>query len=129
MTYKPSVNTNGFNGWHRHKRTAPSLSVVAAEPPPPPEPPRREEPPIVLEDGRHVTTLTVDKRMCRWPFGDPAEPEFHLCGHKAKDDSPYCIFHHRVAYQPQSTRRPKDEPEVEQARRALRGASYTKAFG
>ena len=70
-----------------------------------PEPEIVEEDPITLEDGNFATVLTINDRMCRWPIGDPAENEFHFCGRKPKDGSPYCEAHARKAYQPQSARR------------------------
>jgi len=67
-------------------------------------PPIMEEEPIVLEDGNFATVLTINDRMCRWPIGDPADNEFHFCGRKPKDGSPYCEAHSRKAYQPQQLR-------------------------
>ena len=64
-----------------------------------------EEEPVVLEDGHFATVLTINDRMCRWPIGDPAESEFHFCGHKPRFGSPYCEAHARKAYQPQPLRR------------------------
>ena len=69
-----------------------------------PEPPVVEEDPLTLEDGSHATVLTINDRMCRWPIGDPAENEFHFCGRKPKNGSPYCEAHARKAYQPQQAR-------------------------
>ncbi|MBI3675154.1 MAG: GcrA cell cycle regulator [Proteobacteria bacterium] len=69
-----------------------------------PEPPVVEEDPVTLEDGSHATVLTINDRMCRWPIGDPAENEFHFCGRKPKNGSPYCEAHARKAYQPQQAR-------------------------
>jgi GcrA cell cycle regulator len=70
-----------------------------------PEPPVVEEDPVTLEDGHFATVLTINDRMCRWPIGDPAENEFHFCGHKPRSGSPYCEAHARKAYQPQPQRR------------------------
>src|SRR5438105_12893189 len=61
-----------------------------------------EQDPIKLDDGNFATVLTITDRMCRWPIGDPAEQEFHFCGHKPKAGSPYCEAHARKAYQPQT---------------------------
>ena len=38
--------------------------------------------------------------MCRWPIGDPGEPDFHFCGRKKFGSLPYCEHHVRMAYQP-----------------------------
>jgi GcrA cell cycle regulator len=72
-----------------------------------PEPPVVEEDPIHLPDGNFATVLTINNAMCRWPIGDPSEHEFHFCGHKPKQGSPYCEAHARKAYQPQQMRRDK----------------------
>jgi GcrA cell cycle regulator len=83
--------------------SAPRLNVR----PHAPEPVVVEEDPIVLEDGHFATVLTINNAMCRWPIGDPSENEFHFCGHKPKNGSPYCEAHARKAYQPQQMRRDK----------------------
>ena len=70
-----------------------------------PEPEIVEQDPLVLEDGKFATVLTINDRMCRWPIGDPSEGEFHFCGQKPKNGSPYCDAHARKAYQPQQARR------------------------
>ena len=65
--------------------------------------PAVEEDPVVLDDGSFATVLTINDRMCRWPIGDPSENEFHFCGRKPKNGSPYCEVHARKAYQPQKS--------------------------
>jgi GcrA cell cycle regulator len=69
-----------------------------------PPPPVVEEEPVTFDDGGHVTVLTINDRMCRWPVGDPSENDFHFCGHSPKSGSPYCEAHARKAYQPQQAR-------------------------
>jgi len=54
----------------------------------------------LLIDGAHVTILTVNDRMCRFPYGDPTAPDFFFCGQKVKPGSPYCDFHHAKARVP-----------------------------
>ena len=41
--------------------------------------------------------------MCKWPIGDPADPQFAFCGRKS-DCGPYCTEHAKVAFQPQRKR-------------------------
>ena len=65
-----------------------------------PDAPVIAEAPIRLDDGGLVTPLTLGDRMCRWPIGDPTEHEFHFCGHKPRNGSPYCEAHARQAFQP-----------------------------
>lgn len=59
-----------------------------------------EQDPFKFEDGSFATMRTVGKTMCRWPIGDPAVGEFHLCGCNAKAGSPYCEAHALRAHQP-----------------------------
>jgi len=47
----------------------------------------------------------LSEQTCKWPIGDPATDDFHFCGHEAKEASPYCPYHSRIAYQPASERR------------------------
>lgn len=35
---------------------------------------------------------------CRWPIGDPREPDFHFCGAPALPGKPYCREHAAIAY-------------------------------
>lgn len=54
--------------------------------------------------GLQVTDLTA--HTCRWPIGDPRDPDFCFCGHLPKGgkftgapgESPYCEFHANIAY-------------------------------
>ena len=84
----------------------PSAPKVQARPHNPAQPVVEEEP-VILDDGSFATVLTINDRMCRWPIGDPSENEFHFCGRKPKNGSPYCEAHARKAYQPQQARRDK----------------------
>lgn len=40
-----------------------------------------------------VTTMDLSATTCRWPFGDPAEPDFHYCGETPRRNGPYCDAH------------------------------------
>ena len=46
--------------------------------------------------------LTID--TCRWPFGDPADSDFHYCGELPLIGRPYCDMHDA---QSQAVRRKK----------------------
>jgi len=52
-----------------------------------------------------MNLVDLTECTCRWPSGDPATSDFHFCGHKTKEDSPYCEYHSRLAYQPTTDRR------------------------
>jgi len=70
--------------------------------------PRRLLPPIeniVVPISLRASLLTLTDAMCKWPTGDPTTEDFHFCGHKAREGSPYCEYHSRVAYQPVGDRR------------------------
>jgi GcrA cell cycle regulator len=60
--------------------------------------PAGEKKPRMLR-GKLVTTETLSGRTCKWPIGDPAEAEFHYCGHPPETGSPYCDTHERRSYQ------------------------------
>ena len=51
-----------------------------------------------------TTALTID--TCRWPFGDPTEPDFHYCGERPLIGQPYCETHDAQSYQAARKKRP-----------------------
>ena len=66
-------------------------------------------PPAILEDGSTASILNIRDSMCKWPIGDPADPDFAFCGRKA-EVGVYCAEHAKLAYQPAKKReRKKDE--------------------
>ncbi len=42
--------------------------------------------------------VDLTPEMCRWPFGDPGDADFHFCGKAAADGKPYCQPHCELAY-------------------------------
>src|SRR5690242_17752804 len=58
---------------------------------------------IPLEQRKNLLQLT--EATCHWPVGDPGSQDFFFCGGEALENSPYCNYHSRVAYQPASERR------------------------
>ena len=60
---------------------------------------------LVIPLAERASILTLKETMCRWPIGDPGEPEFHFCGRKKCGTTPYCEHHARMAYQPVQMRR------------------------
>ena len=60
---------------------------------------------LVIPLAERASILTLKETMCRWPIGDPGEPEFHFCGRKKCGTAPYCEHHARMAYQPVQMRR------------------------
>lgn len=54
---------------------------------------------LTLDDGRHIGSLEIKSKQCRWPHGDPKQPGFHFCAHPIQDGSPYCPHHVSRAFQ------------------------------
>lgn len=65
--------------------------------------------PAPLPNGDFATVLTLSDHICRWPIGDPSDPDFRFCGRKAKPGSPYCEAHAQSAFQPSRKRRKSPE--------------------
>ena len=65
--------------------------------------PPAEELVIPLAERKYIQTLT--ESSCRWPIGDPQQPEFHFCGKSKIPGLPYCEVHARRAFQPPQARR------------------------
>lgn len=61
-------------------------------------------PTVELEDMPGATILTLTDRVCKWPVGDPRDPEFKFCGRVSAEGLPYCAEHARRAYQPPARR-------------------------
>jgi hypothetical protein len=45
-----------------------------------------------------ITTLALTSETCRWPLGDPAEPDFHYCGERPLAGQVYCDKHDAQSY-------------------------------
>jgi len=42
--------------------------------------------------------IALANNACRWPIGDPREPDFHYCGAKRAPNRCYCTDHVKDAY-------------------------------
>lgn len=60
---------------------------------------------VVVPISRRLGLTELTERTCKWPVGDPMTDDFHFCGCESPDNSPYCNYHARLAYQPVSERR------------------------
>src|ERR1700730_14812853 len=61
---------------------------------------------VVVPISEPVTISELRESMCRWPIGDPAQPDFRFCGaKKLPGHGPYCACHAGIAYQTQHDRR------------------------
>lgn len=80
-----------------------ALAVTACEAPSP-EPAPIER--VVVPIAAPVTIVELRETMCRWPIGDPTQPEFRFCGaSKVPGAGPYCAHHAGIAYQAHHERR------------------------
>jgi GcrA cell cycle regulator len=64
--------------------------------------------PIRLVDvpkGERVNILMLSEKTCRWPIGEPGTEDFFFCGMSPREQTPYCEYHARIAYQPLHDRR------------------------
>ncbi len=50
------------------------------------------------EQERVGDVIDLGPNMCRWPFGDPGDSDFHFCGRLTTPSKPYCPEHCAVAY-------------------------------
>lgn len=48
--------------------------------------------------GVPVSIIDLRPNQCRFPIGDPKEPDFHFCGAERLSAKPYCYEHHSIAY-------------------------------
>lgn len=61
---------------------------------------------VVVPISEPVTISELREWMCRWPIGDPAQPEFRFCGaKKLPGQGAYCACHSNIAYQSLHERR------------------------
>lgn len=101
---------------HRLKlsnRVSPIQSTVVAKPAPSARKPEEGKPvrrPAAANSDVPIKVMNVSMaelkdKMCRWPLGDPKEPNFHFCGCTGVAGLPYCHDHAKMAYQ--TTARPR----------------------
>lgn len=71
----------------------------------PPEPSKPKE-------MKNCTLLQLTKHTCRWPIGDPRDPDFCFCGNIiAADGAPYCGFHMSISNPPRADRTANKESD------------------
>src|ERR1700737_2258139 len=59
----------------------------------------------VIPLGQRRSLLELTENTCRWPIGDPGNPDFFFSGGQTISSLPYCAYHARLAYQPPNPRR------------------------
>ncbi|MBI1309259.1 MAG: GcrA cell cycle regulator [Proteobacteria bacterium] len=60
---------------------------------------------LEIPQEQRKTLLQLTDKTCHWPVGAPGSGDFFFCGGDSADEQPYCSFHCRVAFQPNSDRR------------------------
>jgi GcrA cell cycle regulator len=105
---KPRVASQMFRAPRTMMRGATALAMQPQydyEPEPEPE---------VIENiipiGQRCTLVELSDDKCRWPIGDPGQPDFFFCGGKTTPGVVYCGYHARIAYQPANDRRRDRRP-------------------
>ena len=78
------VSKNAVVGKAHRSGLAPRPSPIRRRPAAPPPRPARLAPP--------------GKALCKWPFGDPQDDDFHFCEAEAAPGKPYCAEHCSRAY-------------------------------
>lgn len=64
--------------------------------------PAQRKAPVIREQDIKIKGIPMTElgpRMCRWPIGDPKEPDFKFCGCSSAPGLPYCEGHSKIAYQ------------------------------
>jgi GcrA cell cycle regulator len=87
-----------------------ALALAMDTRPAPAPAPRVAAEDVVIPISERVTIMDLRESMCRWPLGDPTNPDFRYCGAKMQIGAgPYCLSHARIAYQPVQDRRRERE--------------------
>jgi GcrA cell cycle regulator len=79
-------------------------SVAAAPPRRRPSRPRLASPAALDQFNAAIpfeqrrTLLQLTRSSCRWPVGEPGEPDFFFCGARVEAGHPYCAGHCGFAY-------------------------------
>lgn len=87
------------------KKTSPERTTPFKAPlTPPVEKPKRVKP-TLIDSHTAVTFEALEPHQCRWPFGDPKQPDFLFCGKRKELVGPYCTEHADMASQVPAYRR------------------------
>lgn len=84
---KPKSKHFRFGYGARAQSPVPLKATPVREPAPPPE-------------VKMLGIMQLGPTTCKFPIGDPRNPDFGYCGHKRQGTSSYCEYHHRLAYHP-----------------------------
>lgn len=70
--------------------------------------------------GDMIGVLQLGPHMCKWPIGDPGDPDFGFCGAQSLPGGVYCAEHAAVAYQPAAARKGGDKARDDRAAAEMR---------
>lgn len=99
---RPKNPTFGTRGKFQSPKPLPATPIK--------EPPR---PPVA----RMVSLLDLKHGDCKFPLGDPRNPDFGFCGAKRQAGLPYCEYHAGLAYRTAGP--PRSEEAKEKTRRTM----------
>ncbi len=99
MTKQERHNRQGFDKKRKRAKKkdeeAPSLWPINR-----PEPPQINPDKFVPTDAevdvpvdQRKTLIELEDRDCRWPIGDPKDPDFHFCAARTAPMQTYCAYH------------------------------------
>jgi GcrA cell cycle regulator len=83
--------------------------------------------PRSVRDGEIIGVLQLGPHMCKWPIGDPGDPDFGFCGASCGTTAVYCEEHAAIAFQPALMRRPgvtRESRAASEVRRLARLANF-----
>lgn len=80
------------------------------------EPIPSSDPGPIVDNGAHLTTLTIGRNQCRYPHGDVGSPHFHFCGQKTAPGKSWCSYHYGRVFHREKV---KTADEREQINRAV----------
>jgi GcrA cell cycle regulator len=63
--------------------------------------------PVVPPEKRVRSIIELGDNQCRWPIGDPREPDFHFCHLDRHPGKSYCELHVRKSENPNPAVRPR----------------------
>jgi len=43
------------------------------------------------------STILLKTSQCRWPIGNPGDPNFHYCTNTSQERGSYCAVHHEAS--------------------------------
>ncbi len=53
---------------------------------------------LFIPEAERISLLQLSEDTCKWPIGDPLNPDFHFCGQHSLEGKPYCEFHAKRAF-------------------------------